>query len=389
MLFSPLSGFLILSALTFCADSLLEDVDVLFLSALRARLRNLPVDVRCSLTMKAVIEKFNEGQNNYNQVLDEGEIFRQVVDMFNAKKSLARSSIVAYLSECWDGMNVRKVDSNVEHPDAIKTSKHLEDEESQLKVSPPTSNILNYDNIEKDQQRDSAQNSVFTEILSPLETKTSDETQLSCQGDTLKLVREKYNQLFVEHEISLREFRQLYAESIGLKSKINQIEEDNKSLKLLIERDDSTGCSKMTYGIEKLKEELENSFEARRKNEIAHNQIENQLVSELQSTKSSLEQCESRHFELNGACDIIKQNLLSCSNESTKLIAESKEIKSKCDQQVIGLSELVERYKLSAQEANYKKVAELKSKIVSLKNELDIARAKASYCASRFGKVLY
>lgn len=388
MLFSRLSVFLIWFVLTSCADSLLEDVDILFLSTQRARLRNLPRDVRCSLTLKTITEKFNEGQNNDNQVMNNGEILKQVMDMLEAKKSLARSSMVAYLSECMSIMNVRKVDSNVEYSEATKTSGHLQNKGTGLKVS-PTSNILNYNDIEQDQRRDSAQKSVLTKNLSSQETKTFDEPQVNCHVDTLKLEREKYEQLFVEHEISVREFRQLYAESIGLKSKLEQIEEENRSLKSLIGRDDSTGCSKMTYRMEKLKEELKNSFEARQRNEIVHNQRENQFVAELHSIKSSLEQCETKNLELNAAGDLIKQNLVSCSTERTKLIAESKEIKSKCDQQVIGLSELVETYKLSAREANYKKVAELESKIVSLKTELDIARAKATYCLSRFGRVLY
>lgn len=365
MLSANLLCFLALFVLSSGVDTKLEDIDILFLSKLKANLRNVPKSVHCGFIRKAVAEIVYDGRTDYR---DNKDVLIQVCDMLEAKKANARSSFISLLNEC---IVAREGNQNV--PISENSS-------PEPKVFSNDDGSMQQGNI--DQER-SAIPSGSSDLLEPTRA-LSEASLINCGRDALK-VEEKYAKLLMEHDISVREYKQLYAEFIGVKVKMDQLDSENKSLK----SQKKGGFNVESYTslidkVEKMREELRNSFEESRvKKEPNHDRLEH----ELNLAKAKNEQCEKNIMRLNEALDIHKQSLQSCFTSQAKLVVESKEIQSKCDQKVI---ELVERYEMKAQEneKNVREVNVLETKIFSIKNELAKAQGNAKYCASRLDEFI-
>lgn len=370
-----LSNFLALLVLISCVDTKLEDVDILFLSKLRASLRDVPRETRCSFIRRAVSEKLNEQEKEKGSHVIESDkdILAHVCDMLEAKKTFAGSSLISFLSEC------------IQDGDEVEQQKVSDESVSEISARPDRNVSDNNDDGSGSQ-----------ETLQATINGALNESPVNCCDNNdalLRLERDKYAQLFAEHQISVSEFKEAYAELISLKVKVEKLESENRLLKSerTNNNDDLTSYLNLNNKIKRLKEELRESFESSLKKELNYDLRKKELVSDLELARAKSEQCEKRIVRINEALEIHKQNLLSCLTGRAKLVAEHKDIQSKCDQQVIGLSELVERYKLKAQEneKNDKIVVELKAKIVNLKSELDVAIGKAKYCTSMLGEVYY
>lgn len=339
----------------------LSEVDIPFLSQLRYQLRNLPKESQCALFCRAILKKINNEEKSIQEGETIHELLAQVRLKLEGKKNFANKSLVEYLDECMRRLNNESV-------------------RDQVPISGPE---ISDETIEVPLIEKPLSDSKATKALDELRAK------YEVLENKLAVESGKFTEMFAKHEAVLNGYKLSKAQLASSRIKLGQIESENKLLKRKFD-DELVNGERMKNEIERLKLELKESDELRKRNDIIHEQVEDQLAIELRRATEAKSEQDDKVAQLSSLIESNKQNLANCWSERATIVRDSSEAKRKCDQQVIGLSELVDKYKTSMlqsereKEEAAKKALESSNSCSKLRHELDLTRAKVKYYESYF-----
>lgn len=290
------------------AEAGLDSVDVPFLSKLKFELRELPQSTQCLLLAKAISER-HDGSARLNQ-----QLLVQVRDLLQAKNTLAKPSLIHYLDQCIESIERQKL-----------AGANLEAEHQKVVDWPEAS-----DGLENPKLR-------------------ATKAEMPTRADELNVQNPYLDDLIV----AMKDLNKLRA-------KLELVENENRLLKMK-SSEDSASCAEINGEIAKFKTELEQTCQRTDKKVEAH---QSNLESNLESTRSLQEQLAAHKAQ----SDVTKKSLVNCLNQRAKLITAFKNVKSKSEEQLIGLAEM---YKSEAEksEEKAKRVERLEQSIERVRNE--------------------